>query len=64
MLEIRLIVRAAHTIAAAVWVGGNIFYLIVALPALRSSGSAPGIAAVAAIASACSAYFAYYVATH
>ena len=44
MLEIRLIVRAAHTIAAAVWVGGNIFYLLVALPALRSGGAAPGVA--------------------
>jgi putative copper export protein len=48
MLEIRLIVRAAHTIAAAVWVGGNIFYLLVVIPALRSGGAAPGVAAVAA----------------
>ena len=45
MLEIRLIVRAAHTIAAAAWVGGSIFYLVVALPALRSGGPAPVVAA-------------------
>ncbi len=44
MLEIRLIVRAAHTIAGAAWVGGSIFYLVVVLPALRSSGSAPALA--------------------
>src|SRR5712691_10801187 len=42
MLEIRLIVRAAHLLAAAAWVGGSFFYLVVALPALRSGGSAPG----------------------
>jgi uncharacterized membrane protein len=45
MLEIRLIVRAAHTIAAATWVGGSLFYLVVVLPALRSGGPAPAVAA-------------------
>ena len=45
MLEIRLIVRAAHTIAAAAWVGGSIFYLVVVLPALRTGGPAPAVAA-------------------
>ena len=45
MLEIRLIMRAAHTIAAAAWVGGSIFYLVVVLPALRSGGPAPAVAA-------------------
>src|SRR5437764_9185038 len=45
MLEIRLIVRAAHILAAAAWVGGSIFYLVVALPALRSSGPTPAVAA-------------------
>ena len=45
MLEIRLIVRAAHTIAAAAWVGGSIFYLVVVLPVLRSAGPAPAVAA-------------------
>jgi uncharacterized membrane protein len=45
MLEIRLIVRAAHTLAAAAWVGGSILYLVAVLPALRSAGPAPAIAA-------------------
>lgn len=44
MLEIRLIMRAAHILAGAAWVGGSIFYLAVALPALRNGGSAPGVA--------------------
>ena len=44
MFEIRLIVRAAHILAGAAWVGGSIFYLAVALPALRNGGSAPGVA--------------------
>ncbi len=44
MLEIRLIMRAAHILAAAAWVGGSIFYLAVALPALRNGGSPPGVA--------------------
>ncbi|TMD48997.1 MAG: hypothetical protein E6I93_12890 [Chloroflexi bacterium] len=44
MLEIRLIMRSAHILAAAAWVGGSIFYLAVALPALRNGGSAPGVA--------------------
>jgi len=45
MLEIRLIVRAAHILAAAAWVGGNILYLVAVIPALRSSGPAPAVAA-------------------
>jgi uncharacterized membrane protein len=45
MLEIRLIVRAAHILAAAAWVGGSILYLVAVLPALRSSGPAPAVAA-------------------
>ena len=45
MAEIRLIVRAAHILAATAWVGGNLFYVLVALPALRSAGPAPGVAA-------------------
>ncbi|TMB82449.1 MAG: hypothetical protein E6J48_06395 [Chloroflexi bacterium] len=44
MLEIRVIVRAAHTLAAAAWVGGSILYLVAVLPALRSKGPAPAIA--------------------
>jgi uncharacterized membrane protein len=45
MFEIRLIVRAAHTIAAAAWVGGSILYMVAIIPALRSSGTAPAVAA-------------------
>jgi putative copper export protein len=45
MFEIRLIVRTAHLLAAAAWVGGSILYLVVVLPALRKGGSAPEISA-------------------
>src|SRR6266567_8790864 len=45
MLEIRMIVRAAHTIAAAAWVGGSILYMVAIIPALRSAGPAPAVAA-------------------
>ena len=45
MAEIRLIVRAAHILAATAWVGGSLFYMLVALPALGSGGPAPGVAA-------------------
>ena len=45
MFEIRLIVRTAHLLAAAAWVGGSILYLVVVLPALRSGGPAPAVAA-------------------
>jgi putative copper export protein len=45
MLELRVIVRFAHILAAAVWVGGSILYLVVVLPALRSGGPAPAVAA-------------------
>jgi putative copper export protein len=40
MLEIRLIMRAAHMIAAAAWVGGSIMYLLAVLPALPGAGPA------------------------
>lgn len=45
MLELRLIIRVVHTLAAATWVGGSMLYLIVVLPALRSGGPAPAVAA-------------------
>ncbi len=45
MLEIRLIVRAAHLIAGAAWVGGSSMYMLVVIPALRSGGPAPLVAA-------------------
>ena len=43
MFEIRLIVRTAHLLAAAGWVGGSVVYLVVILPALRIGGAAPEI---------------------
>jgi putative copper export protein len=49
MLEIRLIVRAAHILAAATWVGGSLTYFVVILPALRNGGPAPAVAAQAAV---------------
>ena len=45
MLELRLIVRVAHTLAAATWVGGSVFYLVVVLPALRNGGATLEVAA-------------------
>ncbi|MBV9228876.1 MAG: hypothetical protein JOZ18_06155 [Chloroflexi bacterium] len=45
MLEIRTLVRVAHTLAGAAWVGGSLFYLVVVMPALRSTGPAPALAA-------------------
>ena len=48
MLEIHLIVRAAHTLAAAAWVGGSILYLVAVLPALRSKGVAGGVSEISA----------------
>lgn len=45
MLEIRVLVRAAHTLAGAAWVGGSILYLVAVLPALRGSATAPAVAA-------------------
>lgn len=43
MFEIRLIVRTAHLLAAAAWVGGSIVYVAVILPALRMGGADPKI---------------------
>ena len=45
MLELRLIVRFAHILAAATWVGGSILYLVVVIPALRKGDPAPAVAA-------------------
>jgi putative copper export protein len=45
MLAIRVVMRAAHTLAGAAWVGGSLFYLVVIIPALRIGGPAPVLAA-------------------
>ncbi len=45
MFEIRLIMRVAHLLAAAAWVGGSIFYQLVLAPALRMAGPTPALAA-------------------
>lgn len=43
-LALWVFVRAAHTIAAATWVGGSIMYIVVVLPALRLGGATPMVA--------------------
>jgi uncharacterized membrane protein len=43
MLEIGVIVRAAHILAAAAWVGGSLFYQFAVLPTLRSVGPLPDV---------------------
>jgi putative copper export protein len=45
LFEIRLLMRAAHILAAATWVGGSVMYLVVVVPALRLGGPAPAVAA-------------------
>ncbi len=47
MLGFSLIMRAAHTIAAAAWVGGSILYLVAVIPALRSVEASPAVAEIA-----------------
>jgi uncharacterized membrane protein len=42
---IYVILRVTHTVAGAAWVGGNIMYLLVVVPALRLAGPAPAVAA-------------------
>ena len=44
-LTIRLCARAVHLLAAAAWVGGSIMYLVAVVPALRSAGPVPAVAA-------------------
>ena len=42
-----VLVRAAHTIAAAAWVGGSIMYLVVVIPAMRGMSPSPEVGALA-----------------
>ena len=44
LLAIRVLMRVAHILAAAAWVGGSIMYLLVVIPALRLGGAPPAIA--------------------
>ncbi len=45
VLALRVIMRSAHILAGAAWVGGSIMYLLVITPALRFGGPAPAVAA-------------------
>lgn len=45
LLALRVLMRTAHVVAAAAWLGGSIFYLVALLPALRGGGPAPQVAA-------------------
>ncbi len=47
MIGFSLIVRAAHTIAAAAWVGGSILYLVAVIPALRRVSPSPEVGKIA-----------------
>ncbi len=48
MLAIDWLMRAAHVLAGAAWVGGSIMYLVVVIPALRLAGPDPRISAAIA----------------
>lgn len=48
MLAIDWLMRAAHVLAGAAWVGGSIMYLVVVIPALRLAGPAPKVSAAIA----------------
>jgi putative copper export protein len=45
VLALRVMMRSAHILAGAAWVGGSIMYLLVVIPALRLGGPAPAVAA-------------------
>ena len=49
MLAISWLMRAAHVLAGAAWVGGSIMYLVVVIPALRVAGPAPKVSAAIAV---------------
>ncbi|HLI68513.1 MAG TPA: hypothetical protein VKV19_02030 [Ktedonobacteraceae bacterium] len=48
MVGIDWLMRSAHVLAGAVWVGGSIMYLVVVIPALRLGGPAPKVSAAIA----------------
>jgi uncharacterized membrane protein len=41
LLLLSILMRGIHLVAAAVWVGGSMIYLLVIIPALRVSGASP-----------------------
>jgi uncharacterized membrane protein len=45
MSVFHVVMRVAHILAATIWVGGSIMYLVVVIPALRNGGAAPAVAA-------------------
>jgi uncharacterized membrane protein len=45
LLALRVLMRTAHIVAGAAWIGGSIFYLVALLPALRAGGAEPAIGA-------------------
>ena len=49
MIDFGWLVRSIHILAAAVWMGGNIMYLVVMIPALRNGGPAPLVSSQVAI---------------
>jgi hypothetical protein len=48
MLGLDWLMRTAHEVSGAAWVGGSIMYLVVVVPALRLGGPAPKISAAIA----------------
>ena len=42
---LRVVMRTAHVVAAGVWVGGSVTYLLVLLPAYRAAGASPELSA-------------------
>jgi putative copper export protein len=48
MLAIDWLMRAAHVLAGAAWVGGSIMYLVVVIPALKLAGPTPKVSAAIA----------------
>lgn len=45
LAALSVLMRAAHTLAGGVWIGGSIVYLVVITPALRLGKAAPEVAA-------------------
>ena len=45
LLMLSALMRAAHTLAGGVWIGGSLIYLVVITPALRLGKAAPEVGA-------------------